>query len=308
MQPLDKPHDPREGRPLVVVAGPTAGGKSAHALSLAKRSNGVIINADASQIYREIPILSAQPDEEAQRQVPHRLYGVVAGGRACSLAGWIRAATNAIEAAWTEGRLPILVGGTGLYLAGLLEGVAEIPAIPTEIRDPVRALGRAEVRAALEREDPVMAARLHPNDRQRNMRALEVVRATGRSLSLWQEETPGGLLPSVQLETILLLPDREVLSARCDARFDRMMADGALEEVAALSRMGIARDAPVMKALGVPPLLAALEGVMTVEEAVARAKTETRQYAKRQFTWFASGGQSRRRWLSAATILADAAL
>lgn len=282
------------------MAGPTASGKSARALAYAVQHNGVVINADASQVYREIPVLSAQPTAADRARAPHALYGTVSGRTPCSAAQWREMARAAIAEAHAAGRVPVLVGGTGLYLATLLEGIADVPPVPSEVRSAVRHLSAPEVRAALEREDPEMARRLHPNDRQRNSRALEVWRATGRSLSGWQEATSGGLMDAVSLRVTLLLPGMPVLEERIARRFEQMLALGALDETRALLRQGLPADAPVMKALGVPQLAAVVRGTATLAEARAAAILATRQYAKRQRTWFRSGGQARRQWLAQA--------
>ena len=272
--------------PLVVVAGPTASGKSAHALALAEARDGVLINADASQVYRDLPILSAGPGEAERARVSHRLFGTIDGAVACTAAHWAGLARAEIAAAHAAGRLPILVGGTGLYLRTLLEGIAPVPGIDRAVRAEVRALLAGEVRALLEVEDPAMAARLHPNDAQRNARALEVVRATGRSLADWQAAPPeGGLLGEVALEPLVIERPREQLVRRIDARVETMWAAGALAEVERLARRGLSPALPVMRAIGVPPLLAHLAGALTAQEAIARWKLDTRQYAKRQATW-----------------------
>lgn len=278
--------------PLAVIAGPTAGGKSALALTLAKERRGTIINADASQVYADLRILSARPDAAEEAQAPHRLYGAIDGAEPCSAARWAALARTAIDEAWQEGRLPILVGGTGLYLRALIDGLAPVPPIDDEVRATIRNLAPEDARAALEREDPIMAARLHARDRQRNARALEVIRSTGKSLAAWQTNTTGGLLAKVRLETRLVLPQRDILYMRCDARLDAMMAAGALAEVAALRDRKLSPQLPVMKALGVPPLLRHLAGELSLADAVSAAKTDTRRYAKRQLTWFVSGGQA----------------
>jgi tRNA dimethylallyltransferase len=272
--------------PLVVIAGPTASGKSAHALALAEARGGVLINADASQVYADLPILSAAPDAADRARAPHRLFGTVDGAIACTAAHWAGLARAEIEAAWAVGQLPILVGGTGLYLRTLLDGIAPVPEIPRAVREAVRALAADEVRAQLETEDPLMAARLHPNDAQRNARALEVIRATGRSLGHWQSAPPeGGLGTKVALEALVIDIPRERLVARIDARVEDMWAGGALAEVERLSMRGLSPALPVMRAIGVPPLLAHLAGTLRADEAIARWKLDTRQYAKRQATW-----------------------
>ncbi len=276
-----------------MIAGPTASGKSALALEVAARRRGTIVNADASQLYRDIPILSAQPGPEDEARAPHRLYGVLDAADPASAARWAGLARAAIEEAHAAGRLPILVGGTGLYLRTLLLGIAPVPVVPAALRAAVRELPLKAVRAALEAEDPLMAARLHPNDRQRNARALEVIRATGRSLADWQTGTSGGLRGEVTLEVALLLPPPGELARRIDARFEAMLAAGAVAEVERLAGRGLDPGLPAMKALGVRPLLGYLAGRWTLDEAVARAKRETGRYAKRQRTWFASGGQAR---------------
>lgn len=275
-----------ERPPLVVIAGPTASGKSAHALGLAEARGGVLINADASQVYADLPILSAAPSEEDRARVPHRLFGTIDGAVACTAAHWAALARAEIEAAWSAGRVPILVGGTGLYLRTLLEGIAPVPEIDRSVRQQVRDLPPAEVRARLEAEDPAMAARLHTNDAQRNARALEVMLSTGRSLADWQAAPPeGGLAGEVRLEPLVIDRPREELVARIDVRVDAMWAAGALAEVERLAARALSPALPVMRAIGVPPLMAHLGGELTAEEAIVRWKLDTRQYAKRQATW-----------------------
>ncbi len=272
--------------PLVVIAGPTASGKSALALSIAERHGGTIINADASQVYADLAILSARPSAEEERRVPHRLYGVMDGSLACTAAHWAGLARAEIAACHAAGRLPVLVGGTGLYLRTLLDGIAPVPPVDMAIRAAVRALPIKDLRAALEADDAVMAARLHPNDPQRMARALEVVRATGRSLAAWQAAPDsGGIGDDVALCGRVVEPDRALLHSRIDARVDAMWAAGALEEVRRLQARGLAESLPVMRAIGVPPLLALLDGRMRESEALERWKLDTRRYAKRQSTW-----------------------
>ncbi|MFC3713129.1 tRNA (adenosine(37)-N6)-dimethylallyltransferase MiaA [Sphingoaurantiacus capsulatus] len=270
--------------PLAVIAGPTASGKSAMALDLAERRNGVVINADASQVYADLRIVSARPSMAEEARAPHRLYGIVDGAVACSAAAWAAMAREAIAEVQAEGRLPILVGGTGLYIRTLLDGIAPVPEILDDVRDAVRALDNPH--AALATEDPAMAARLRPSDRQRSARALEVWRATGRSLGDWQQGNVGGIGETIELEPYVVEIDRDDLYARCDARFDIMLAEGALDEVAALAARHLPPALPVMKALGVPPLLRHLAGEIDLATAAANAKQDTRRYAKRQLTWF----------------------
>ena len=247
----------------------------------------MVVNADASQVYRDLRVLTARPSGEDEARVPHRLFGHVDGARAYSAADWAAAARDQIAAIHAVGKLPVLVGGTGLYLRTLLDGIAPVPAIDPAIRAAVRALPVAAAHAALAAEDPAAAARLAPADTARVARALEVVRATGRPLAEWQRERRGGIAADVALSPMILLPDREDLYARCDRRLDAMFAEGAVEEVAALlGRRDVPADAPVRRAIGVPEIAAWLAGDLTHDEALARTKAATRRYAKRQYTWF----------------------
>ena len=273
--------------PLVVIAGPTASGKSALALRLAEAANGVVINADASQVYADLRVLTARPSTAEEARAPHRLYGVIDGADACSAAAWADMARAEVAAAHAGGRLPILVGGTGLYLRTLIEGIAPVPPVPDAIRDEVRAMAPADLHAALGRADPAGAARLNPADRQRVARALEVVRATGRTLAAWQAEPPaGGIAAEATLHAYVVEVERETLYARCDARFAAMLEAGAIDEVSALLARELPSDRPMMKALGVPPLARHLSGEITLAEATDAAQRDTRHYAKRQTTWF----------------------
>jgi tRNA dimethylallyltransferase len=273
----------------VLIAGPTASGKSAFALALAERIGGTIINADAMQVYRELRVLTARPSAADESRMPHRLYGHVPGSEAYSAARFAVEAAAAIADAQTVGRVPIVVGGTGLYFKALTEGLSPIPQIPADVRarwrDAAAAQGAAALHAVLRARDPEMAARLSPTDPQRIVRALEVLEATGLSLARWQE-TPGE--PTVRQEegrTFVVAPEREEMRARIDARFDAMLAEGAVEEVRALTALGLDDDLPVMRALGVRPLRDLIEGRIGPDEAAEVAKAETRQYAKRQLTW-----------------------
>lgn len=273
--------------PLAVIAGPTASGKTARALALAAARDGVIINADASQLYADLDIVAARPTAAEQARVPHRLFGVVDAADAMTAARWAALARAEIEAAWASGRLPILVGGTGLYLKTLIDGLAPVPPVPAGVRAGVRALAPAEVRAALEAEDPAMAARLDARDPQRNARALEVIRATGQSLAAWQAAPRmGGLGGRVALAPLVLDPPRDELDRRIAARIEAMWAAGALEEVRRLKARNLPPTLPAMRAIGVPPLVALLEGRMGEAAALARWRLDTRRYAKRQGTWF----------------------
>lgn len=271
---------------LALIAGPTASGKSALALALAERERGVVINADSAQVYRDLRIVSARPDAEEEVRVPHRLYGYRDGAAACSAAEWAADAKRAIAAAHAEGRLPILVGGTGLYLRTLLEGIAPVPPIAAEIRAEVRSLAVAEAHRALAAEDRQAAARLRPTDTTRVARALEVVRSTGRSLLEWQREKVGGIASQVSLAPLVLLPPRDWLYARCDMRFARMMSEGGIAEVRRLVQRGLHPDLPVMRAIGVRETASFISGRLNREEALAAGRVATRRYAKRQYTWF----------------------
>ena len=255
---------------------------------MAQERNGTVINADSAQVYRDLRVLTARPSREEEAAAPHLLFGHVDGADAgYSAARWADEAKAAIAATRAAGRLPILVGGTGLYLRTLLDGIAPVPAIDPAIRAAVRAMAVADAHAALAGEDPAAAARLHARDTTRVARALEVVRSTGRPLTAWQAAREGGIGAGVTVEPLILLPDRATLFQRIDARLDAMLADGAVEEVAALlARPDLPADAPIRRAIGVPPLRALLAGEATRAEAVERLRTDTRHYAKRQTTWF----------------------
>ncbi len=270
---------------MAVIAGPTASGKSALALAVAQRVGGTIINADASQLYADLAVVSARPSADDEAQVPHRLYGVLDGNDAASAARWAAMAKAAIAAARDEGRVPIIVGGTGLYIATLLHGIAPVPEIDPAVRAAVRDLATADAAAALAAEDPALAARLMPGDSQRIARGLEVVRATGRSLLHWQATRAGGIAATNDVRAVVVDVPRAVLNARAETRLWQMVEAGALAEVAALLARGLPDDRPVLRALGVPDFARALAGTATLAEAVAAAATATRQYQKRQLTW-----------------------
>ncbi len=289
---------------VLVIAGPTASGKSALAMALAQRLNGTIINADSMQLYRELSLLSARPTEAEMARARHRLFGVLPASEPCSAGRWRELALDAIAATRAEGRLPILVGGTGLYLESLMRGIADLPPIPEAIRTGLQARmrapdGVASLFKALEACDPATAARLEPTDRQRILRALELFEATGKPLSVWQAESGREPPPDLAFETYLLMPPRAALYAACDRRFARMVAAGALEEVRALLALKLDPALPAMKAIGVAELGAHLAGTCTLETAVAAGQQATRRYAKRQYTWF------RHRLPEAARIEAD---
>ncbi len=292
---------------VLVIGGPTASGKSALAVDLAGRLDGVVINADSMQVYRELPVLTAQPDAAARARAPHRLYGVLGGEERCSAGRWRAMAMEEIDAALAAGRRPIVVGGTGLYLEALTQGIADIPPVPDAVRAAATALydrlGGAAFRAALAGRDPAAAARLPPGDRQRLIRAWEVIAATGRSLSAWQDDAAAGPPPGLTFNVLLVLPPRPALYAACDARFAAMLAAGALDEVRALAARGLDPGLPVMKALGVPELLGHLTGTLGRDEAARLARQATRRYAKRQYTWFRHRGAMPRARLLSRTVV-----
>ena len=268
----------------LLIAGPTASGKSALALEKARTQGGVIINADALQVYAPLRILSARPSAEEEAIVPHRLYGHVGAEQPYSVAAWLAEARREMEAAWGEGKLPIITGGTGLYFTALERGLAPVPVIPDEVRARWRSF-TGDLHAELLKRDPAMAARLLPSDRQRVTRALEVVEATGRSLLDWQREgQAGAALEGVTVERIFLDLPRADLHARAEARFERMIAEGALEE--ARAAMHLDPSLPMMKAIGLPELIRHLKGEISLDEASALAKAATRQFIKRQHTWW----------------------
>jgi tRNA dimethylallyltransferase len=276
--------------PVLVIGGPTASGKSALALAAAIQFNGVVINGDSMQVYDVLDVLTARPQAADLAAAPHRLYGCLSPHVACSMAQWLDLAQAEIRAAWAAGQLPIVCGGTGLYLRALLYGVSPVPEIPAairaDIREKVQEMQGEEAHRWLQAEDPAMAARLQPGDRQRIARALEVMRATGVSLALWQEKPDVPVLPNARFGMAILQPDRDWLNARIHRRFDMMLDMGALAEVQALCAARVAPEKPAMKALGVPELAAHLRGERDLDSAIADAKTATRRFAKRQNTWF----------------------
>jgi len=284
----DAPYGKR-GRvpPVVVVAGPTASGKSAAALEIARAFGGVVINADSMQVYRELPVLTAQPSPEDQARVPHRLYGVLAAAEGCTVGRWRQMALAAIDEVLANGRLPVVVGGTGMYLKALIEGLAPVPPIAPGLRAEIaareRAIGTAALHAELARLDPVMAARLSPNDSQRVRRAYEVVVATGRSLADFQRAQAPTALTFV---TLVLMPPRDLLYRACDARCGAMVAAGAVEETRKLLDLNLDPSLPAMKAVGVRELGRYLAGELDLDRAVDLFRQATRRYAKRQYTWF----------------------
>ncbi len=274
----------------MLIAGPTASGKSALALELAQKTGGVVINADSMQVYHDLRIITARPTPAEEWQVPHSLYGHVDAAVNFSAGAWVADAGNMLAEVQAQKRLPIFVGGSGLYFKALTRGLSSVPPVPVEIRENVRARlecdGVEALHAELAQRDPASAERLKPRDRTRIARALEVVEATGRSLTEWHRHGLPPLLPPGEFSAVFLAPDRDQLYARIDARFDTMLKSGALEEVAALAARKLDALLPAMKAHGVPALIRHLAGELTAEEAAVNGRAHTRHYAKRQFTWF----------------------
>jgi tRNA dimethylallyltransferase len=281
---------PGQGSKAVLIAGPTASGKSALAFALAQKTGGIVINADSMQVYRDLRIITARPTPEEEARVPHRLYGHVDAAVNFSAGSWVADAANVLAETREQATLPIFVGGSGLYFKALTRGLSAVPPIPPDIREGVRARlerdGIEALHAELGKRDPAGAERLKPRDRTRIARALEVVEATGRSLSDWHRDGLPPLLPPGTFSALFLEPDRDALYARIDARFDAMLKAGALEEVAALAARRLDPLLPAMKAHGVPALIRHLAGEITLEEAATIGRADTRHYAKRQFTWF----------------------
>ena len=274
----------------ILIAGPTASGKSALALKLAETLGGTVINTDSMQVYRDLRIITARPSAQDEARVPHRLYGHVDAAENYSVGRWCEDAKAALREARQAGRVPILVGGTGLYFKALTQGLSAVPPTPAEIRAAVRARldaeGAAALHAELARRDPAMAAKVRPGDAMRIGRALEVLDATGRSLADWHRAGMPAVLEPEQAVKVFLTPDRAELYRRIDARFDAMLAAGALDEVSALDARGLDPLLPAMKAHGVPWLRRHLKGEVTLAEAAEGAKQDTRRYTKRQLTWF----------------------
>jgi len=288
---MPKEAERRKMKAAIVVAGPTASGKSHLALAIAEAFGGIVINADALQVYADLPVLTAQPDQAARARAPHRLYGFLGMDAQTSAVRWAALAAEEMRAAWQSGCLPVLVGGTGLYLRALMEGFAPLPAIDPAIEAATQALleegGAAALHQRLAVRDPIMAARLHPNDSQRVARAWSVMEATGRSLADWQKAAPEAPI-AARYYKLLLDPARAALYAACDARFRAMLLEGAWDETrAAIARYGPGHaDLPGAKALGYRLLASVLTEGADLETAIAAAQQATRHYAKRQVTWF----------------------
>lgn len=273
----------------VLIAGPTASGKSALAMELAARDGRLVVNADALQVYGCWRLLTARPSEADEATLPHALYGHVGRDDAYSVGHWLRDVTGLLD------RPVVIVGGTGLYFLALTEGLAEIPPIPPEVRAEADALRAADPGAMVAALDPATAARIDLANGARVQRAWEVLRATGRGLAAWQAATPAPLLPLERTEALVLRPEVDWLNARIDRRFDQMMAQGALEEVRREAPFW-RPERPSARAIGAPELMAALRGEITLDQAVAAAKLASRQYAKRQRTWFRSRMRDWREW------------
>ncbi|MBC93259.1 MAG: tRNA (adenosine(37)-N6)-dimethylallyltransferase MiaA [Rhodospirillaceae bacterium] len=277
--------------PVIVIGGPTACGKSGLALAIAENFDGIIVNADAIQVYRDLRILTARPTEDEEKRIPHRLYGILDAKESCSAGTWQALALKEIENIQNIGKLPIIVGGTGLYLKALTEGIAPIPKIPLSVRKSVREfyseVGKAEFYTQFTKKDPITAARIQPNDAQRLMRAWEVMEATGKSISLWQEEKMQS--PNLKFTMVVGTPLRETLYAACDKRIFNMISDGVLEEVKALMirfQNEKFNNLPVFKAIAFKEFSSYLAGDTTLDIAITKAQQQTRRYAKRQMTWF----------------------
>ena len=287
------------GPAAILIAGPTASGKSALAAQLAQQRGGVVVNTDSMQVYADLRRLTARPDSSEEARVPHRLYGHVDGAVNYSVGQFSRDAAALLAA--LDGRLPVFVGGTGLYFRALEQGFSELPPVPEAVRAQVRqdAEGRLTeaLHADLARHDPEGASRLRPSDRMRVMRALEIFFATGRPIASFYGDPVPGPLAGWNLKKIFLAPDRAVLRARIDARFRTMIAEGALDEVARLRARQLDPMLPVMRAHGVPGLIAHLDGAVSLEDAIVRGQTDTRAYAKRQFTWFRHQMGADWRWM-----------
>lgn len=277
-------------QPVLIVAGPTASGKSALALDLAEAFDGVVINADSMQVYKELRVLSARPDDSEIARAPHRLYGVLSGREACSAGKWRDMAMAEIAECHANGKLPIITGGTGMYLNALTEGIAPIPDIPAGIREQVTAdlekTGHQAFFDDFAKRDPDTAASLDPSNTQRLIRAAEVLAGTGRGLAAWHREPMAMPLAGMMFKKFCYMPPRDILYDRCNRRFDLMIEQGAIEEVRGLLAENLPETAPVMKAVGVREIAAYLAGKIDLESAKEKSQRETRRYAKRQLTWF----------------------
>ncbi|TAU49180.1 tRNA (adenosine(37)-N6)-dimethylallyltransferase MiaA [Rhizobium ruizarguesonis] len=274
----------------ILITGPTASGKSALAVELARRHDGAVVNADSMQVYDTLQVLTARPSEEEMQGVPHHLYGHVPAGAAYSTGAWLRDVSALLPALRAAGRLPVFVGGTGLYFKALTGGLSDMPAIPEALRETLRTRlleeGLDGLYGELAAADPAMAASLNRQDGQRIVRALEVVKATGRSIADFQGQSGPVIIDADEARKIVVLPDRAVLHQRINGRFEKMLQQGAEDEVRALLALDLPAEAPVMKAIGVSQITAMVRGEMTRDEVLEKGAAATRQYAKRQMTWF----------------------
>lgn len=276
-------------KPIIIISGPTASGKSALAIKLASHIQGVIINSDSKQVYKEIPIITAQPNDEEKATIPHILYGVVSVLHDFTLSDWLTLATNAINECHLTDKIPILTGGTGMYFKNLIYGVNEMPPITPEIKEHVRNLVNNESAGCLHKlladKDKDMAAKLNINDKHRVSRALEVFMQTGKSLIYWQQIPPKTFYEPQQFQHFFLCPQRQIVYDNCNKRFDAMLENGVLEEAEKIAAMELSPHLPAFKAHGLPELLSYLKGDITLSSAIELAKLNTRHYIKRQFTW-----------------------
>ncbi len=288
--------NPIHNKTVALIAGPTASGKTGLAIALANHNPDqkyIIINADSAQIYDHLPILSAQPDAEEMTQAEHRLFGYKYGSITCSAVSWANDAKSEIDKAHSENAIPILVGGTGMYIRTLLDGIAPIPDIDPDIRQSVRTMETHQAYEQLSALDAPMADILNPNDTTRIARALEVIMSTGTSIATWRKKKEGGIAEAINLKPLILLPPREWLYEKCDKRFVQMMDIGAIEEVEALIKRNPPADSPLWRAIGVKEISAYINGDIDKEKAIELGQIATRQYAKRQYTWFRNQAPSR---------------
>lgn len=283
-------HSASSSQPIYLLAGPTASGKTALALEIAKTKPVIIINADSKQVYREIPMITAQPTAEEQQQAPHKLYGHISASHHYSVADWVADASAEINEAHENGRIPFLVGGTGMYLKSLVYGMSNVPETLPETREDVRkrweASSTPDMHHHLTQLDPLTAEKLSTNDTQRVLRAIEVMEQTGKSIRDWQAERSTPPFKPEHYKMVFLDYPRQEVYANCNLRFDKMMEAGVLEEIKAFDALGLDETLPAMKAHGVPELRALLHGTMSREDATQQAKRNTRHYIKRQYTWF----------------------
>ncbi len=277
-------------KPIIILAGPTASGKTALAIEVAKEIGAIIVNCDSKQLYKEIPIITAQPTIEERQNIPHELFGVLSASRHCSVGKWLDMATKIIDQIHQQGKIPLLVGGTGMYIKSLIEGIQQIPDIDLSLREKIRLeekeSGSPALHKKLQQIDPESAAKLEENDGIRIMRAYEVMKQTGKSLSKWQQEPGKIFYPGESFSLFFLNKDRQEVYDNCNKRFLNMIDEGVIEEIKALDAMKLDPKLPAMKAHGVPELIAYLHDEMSIEDAINRSQQNTRNYIKRQFTWF----------------------